>query len=66
MIYSHHQIKENPKRTPGEVHPYTRLMGMFCWMGSHFHGWIDYNGLAFSIDLLEWGHTFSAYLYKEN
>ena len=22
-------------------------------MGSHFHGWIDYNGVAFSIELLE-------------
>ena len=25
-----------------------RLMGMFRWMGSHFHDWIDYNGVAFS------------------
>ena len=24
-------------------------------MGSHFHDWIDYNGVAFSIELLEWG-----------
>ena len=23
-------------------------MGMCRWMGSHFHDWIDYNGLAFS------------------
>ena len=22
-------------------------------MGSHFHDWIDYNGVAFSIELLE-------------
>ena len=35
--------------------PYKRLMGMFCWMGSHFYGWIDYKGFAFSIELLEWG-----------
>ena len=28
-------------------------------MGSHFHDWIDYNGFAFSIELLEWGPTFS-------
>ena len=30
-------------------------------MGSHFHDWIDYNGVAFSIELLvkEWGRTFS-------
>ena len=32
---------------------------MFRWMGSHFHDWIDYNGVAFSIELLEWGRTFS-------
>ena len=23
-----------------------RLMGMCCWMGSHSHDWIDYNGVA--------------------
>ena len=28
-------------------------------MGSHFHDWINYNGVAFSIELLEWGRTFS-------
>ena len=32
---------------------------MCRWMGPHFHDWIDYNGVAFSIDLLEWGRTFS-------
>ena len=32
---------------------------MCRWMGSHFHDWIDYNGVAFSIALLEWGRTFS-------
>ena len=31
---------------------------MFRWMGSHFHYCIDYNGVAFSIELLEWGRTF--------
>ena len=35
-----------------------RLMGMCRWMGSHFHDWIDYNGVAFSIELLEWGRIF--------
>ena len=35
-----------------------RLMGMCRWMLSHFHDWIDYNGIAFSIELLEWGCTF--------
>ena len=36
-----------------------RLMGMCRWMGSHFHDWIDYNGVPFSIELLEWGRIFS-------
>ena len=36
-----------------------RLMGMCHWMWSHFHDWIDYRGVAFSIDLLGWGRTFS-------
>ena len=33
--------------------------GMCRWMGSHFHDWIGYNGVALSTELLEWGHTFS-------
>ena len=37
----------------GEGYFLIRLMGMCCWMGSHFHDWIDYNGVAFSIELLE-------------
>ena len=41
---------------------YERLMGMCRWMGSHFHNWIDYNEVAFSIELLEWGRTFSDFL----
>ena len=32
----------------GEIFPYKRLMGMYRWMGSHFHDWIDYNGVAFT------------------
>ena len=43
----------------GRSLPYKRVIGMCCWMGSHFHDWIDYNGVAFSIALLEWGRTFS-------
>ena len=46
----------------GGVLPYKRLMGMCRRMGSHFHDWIDYNGVAFSIELLEWGRTFSDFL----
>ena len=34
---------------PGWVLPSNRLMGMCRWMGSHFHDWIYYNGVAFSI-----------------
>ena len=35
---------------------------MCRWMGSHFHNWIDYNGVAFSIELLQLGRTFSDFL----
>ena len=52
----------NPEGGGGGVLPYKRLMGMCRWMGSHFHDWIDYNGVAFSIELLEWGRTFSDFL----
>ena len=31
---------------------------MCRWMGSDFHDWIDYNGVAFSIELLEWVANF--------
>jgi len=50
----------------GRVLPYKRLMGMCRWMGSHFHDWSDYNGVAFSIEftLLEWGRTFSDFCGK--
>ena len=34
---------------------------MYRWMGSYFHDWIDYNGVAFSIELPEWGRTFSVF-----
>ena len=34
---------------------------MCHWMGSHFHDWIDYNEVAFSIELLEWGRVFSGF-----
>ena len=39
---------------------------MCSWMGSHFHGWIDYNGVAFSLELLEWDGTFSGIRRSEN
>ena len=31
----------------GGLLPDKRLMRMCRWMGSHFHDWIDYNGVAF-------------------
>ena len=37
---------------------------MCCWMGSHFHDWIDYNGVTFSIALVEWGCTFADFWGK--
>ena len=46
------------------IQPYKRLMGMCRLMGSHFHDWIDYNGVAFSKELLEWGRTFSDFWGK--
>ena len=50
----------NNKSSPGGgVLPYKRLMGICRWMGSHFHDRIDYNGVAFSKELLEWGRTVS-------
>ena len=33
----------------GGVLPYRRLTGMCRWTGLHFHDWIDYKGVAFSI-----------------
>ena len=37
---------------------------MCRWMGLHFHDWIDYNGVAFSIELQEWGPIFSEFWSK--
>ena len=34
---------------------------MCRWMGSHFHDWIDYNGVTFLVELLE-----SGFLGEEN
>ena len=48
----------------GGVLPYKRLLGMCRSMGSHFHDWIDFYGVAFSIELLEWDRTFSDFWGK--
>ena len=43
----------------------TEANGEICrWMGSHFHDWIDHNGVAFSKELLEWGRTLSDFWGK--
>ena len=43
----------------GRVLPYKSLMEMRRRMGSHFQDWIGCNGVAFSVELLQWGRTFS-------
>ena len=48
------------------VLPTSRLIGMCSWMGSLFHGWIDYNGVTFSLELLEWDRTFSVFEGSED
>ena len=48
----------------GGALPSNRLMGMCRWMGSHFHDWIDYNGVVFSTELLGWGRIFSGFWGK--
>ena len=69
-IFTHTQnrLRRQTKLTPGGrgggVLPYKRLMGMCRWMRSHFHDWSDKNGVAFSIELLEWGRTFSDFWGK--
>ena len=42
----------------GRVLP-ERLMGMCCWIGLHFQDWIDYNGVAFSIEFTRMGSHIS-------
>ena len=51
-----------PPSEGGGVLPYKRLVGMCRWMGLHFHDWMDYNGVAFSTEFLEWGRTCSDFL----
>ena len=49
----------------GGTFSYKRPMAMCRCMGSHFDDWIDNNGAAFSIELLEWGRTFSDFEGKK-
>ena len=53
-----------PTENPVGALPSKRLMGMCCWMGLHFHEWIDYNGVAFSTEVLEWGRIFLGFWGK--
>ena len=46
----------------GRGTPYKRLTEMCHWMESQFHDWIDYHGVACSMELLEWGRSFSDFL----
>ena len=39
----------SPPREGGGGYFFIRgLIELCCWLGSHFHDWIDYNGVAFS------------------
>ena len=38
-----------PREGGGGLLLYKWLMRLCCWLGPHFHDWIDYNGVAFSI-----------------
>ena len=49
------------RKYSGGALPSNSLIGMCSWMGSHFHDWIEYNEVAFSIELLEWGRIFSGF-----
>ena len=40
-------------------HKETILMGICHSVGLHFHDWMDYNGIIFLADVLEWGHIFN-------
>ena len=44
----------------GGALPSNRIIGMCRWMG-YLHDWIDYDGVAFSVELLEWGRIFSGF-----
>lgn len=64
-IHRHHfevgvtkKLLEGEQRTQwdrGGLLPINRLISMCHWMGSNFHDWIDYNGVAFSIEITRMG-----------
>ena len=51
-----------PHIPPEGVLSHKGLLGMCRWMGSHFRDWIDFNGVTFLVELLEWDRTFSGFL----
>ena len=51
--------KTRHKKEPGGYFPVKGYWGCTAGWGSHFHNWIDYNGVIFLVELLEWGRTFS-------
>ena len=64
MIYSKEIIVL--KRPGGGDTPLYEANGEICrWMGSHFHDWIDYNGVAFSKESLEWASYFRIFGVRE-
>ena len=48
----------------GGVIPKNRVLGICRGLGSHFNDWIDFYGVAFSVELLEWDRTFSDFWGK--
>ena len=58
----HVLVLDTRTRGGGGATSYKKLMGMCRWMGSHFHDWIDFNGVTFLAELPEWGRTFSGSL----
>ena len=41
--------------------PWNRLLGMYRWMGPHFHDWIDCDRVTISFELLEGKLAFSGF-----
>ena len=60
----HDRNEKSASNPEGGVLRYKRLIGLCHWMGSHFHDCGDYNGVVFSIYLLEWGRKFSDFWGK--
>ena len=66
LVSDSSQLPNSRQQQRGGVLSSNRLLGMCYWVGSHFHGWIDYYRVAFSLELLEWDRTFSRFGGSEN